>query len=110
MTTFGTEPVTIIRRTAASVDEYGNPTYTTREIVIREALFAFGTTNEPLDTARNPIDAKLTLYFPHGTVIEEGDLFKVRDVVWMKDGEAAAWPTVEGFNVGVIVQVRKRRG
>lgn len=106
----GLEPVTIIRRTAETVDEYGNPTYTTNEIVIDGALFAFGTTAEPLDTARTPIDAKLTLYFPHGTVIEEGDLFRVRDMVWMKDGEASAWPTIDGFNVGVIVQVRKRRG
>ena len=106
----GDEPIFIIRRTEDGVDKYGNPTYTTQEILIRDALFAFGATMEPVNVERNPIDAKLTLYLPHGTLIEEGDLFEIRETLWEKDGDPAAYPTIDGFEVGVVVNVRRRRG
>ena len=106
----GDEPIYIHRRVAAGVDDYGNATYSTSEILVRNCLVGFSGSSEPSEVARNPIDARLTLYFPHGTVIEDGDEFEVREKRWVKDGDPEAWPTVAGFEVGVVVNVRRRRG
>lgn len=107
----GNEPIVIVRKTANGVDAYGNDTFSTTEILIRDGLFAFGSTDEPIDATRNAIDAALTLYLPKGTVIEEEDVFIIREVEWVKDGDPEVWEQLwSGFDVGVVVQVRKRRG
>lgn len=107
----GDEPIFIHRRTANGTDEFGNPTYSTAEILVRDALFAFGMSNEPVDVARDPVDAALTLYLPEGTVIEPGDEFEIRGSFWVKDGDPQEWPQLwPGFVPGVVIQVRRRRG
>ena len=102
--------MTIVRRTAGTADQYGNPTHTTQLIQVENVLVAFGSSSEPVEVARNPIDAGVTLYFPNGTQIHSGDEFEVRGERWVKDGDPQVWPTVNGFAVGVVVPVRRRRG
>lgn len=107
----GDEPIYIHRRSAAGVDEYGNPTFTKTEILVRNCLFAYAGSSEPEDTSRKPIDAKLTLYLPQGTEILEGDTFEIRETMWEKDGDPQDWPQLwSGFTPGVVVQIRRRRG
>ncbi|HLP97658.1 MAG TPA: hypothetical protein VK149_04355 [Sideroxyarcus sp.] len=106
----GDEPVIIIRRTQTGTNAHGNPTYSTSEILVRDALFAVGSTTEPADVARDHIDSRVTLYLPHGTVIQDGDVFEIRGSRWEKDGDALDYPTVNGFEVGVVVNVKRRRG
>jgi hypothetical protein len=107
----GNEPIVIVRSTENGNDAYGNPTYGKQEILIRDGLFAFGSGDEPVDATRNAIDAALTLYLPKGTVVEEEDVFIIREVEWVKDGDPEVWEQLwSGFDVGVVVQVRKRRG
>ncbi len=107
----GDEPITIIRRSSSgTVDDYGNAVYETTQIIIRDGLFAFSSTEEPVDVAREAVDAKLTLYLPHGTEIIDGDVFVIRETQWVKDGDGAGWPVVNGFVPGVVVNVRRRRG
>ena len=107
----GDEPVIIVRRSQNGVDDYGNPTYTTQEILVRDALFSYGTTDEPVELARNPIDARLTLYLPRGVVIQPGDIFIIRETEWEKDGDPQEWQKLwQGFDPGVVITVRRRRG
>jgi hypothetical protein len=106
----GDEPIYIHRRTSTGVDDYGNPTFSTAPVLIRNCLLGYGSTDEPVDPARDPIDARLTLYLPHGPTVGEGDTFEIRDKIWEKDGDPHNWETVAGFEVGVVVNVRRRRG
>lgn len=107
----GDEPIFIHRKTESGVDDYGNPTHTVEQILIRDALFSYGSSGEPVEVARNPIDAALTLYLPEGTTVLDGDVFEIRGSMWVKDGEPSEWPQLwPGFVPGVVLQVRRRRG
>jgi hypothetical protein len=107
----GGETITIRRRSVASTDDYGNPTYTTTNITIKDALIAVGGTSEPVDAERDAVDSSLTLYLPRDTVVQDGDVFIIRNSQWVKDGSAQQWvsPFVN-FEAGVVVPVRKRVG
>lgn len=107
----GDEPIHIIRRTANGVDQYGNPTFSTEQVLIRHCLFAYAGTNEPVEVSRNAVDASLTLYLPAGTQILDGDVFVIRESEWVKDGDPEEWPQLwPGFVPDVVVRVRRRRG
>ena len=107
----GGETITIRRRSAASTDDYGNPTYTTTTITVKDALIAVGGTSEPIDAERDAVDSRLTIYLPNGTVIEDGDVFIIRNSQWVKDGSAEQWVSpFTGFEGGTVLPVRKRIG
>jgi hypothetical protein len=107
----GGETITIKRRSVASTDDYGNPTYTTTNITIKDALIAIGGTSEPIDADRDAVDSSLTLYLPSDTVIQDGDVFVIRNSQWVKNGSSQQWvsPFIN-FEAGVVVPVRKRVG
>ena len=107
----GNEPIIIKRQTITGYDDYGNEVYSTQEILIRDALIAFGSTDEPVDASRKPVDASLTLYLPTDTVIQDEDIFEVRERDFVKDGDPENWKSpFEGWNLGVVVKVRRRSG
>ncbi len=107
----GGETITIKRRSAVAVDDYGNNTYSTVTITIKDALIGVGGTSEPVDVARDAVDATVTAYLPNGTKIEEGDVFIIGGSQWVKDGSAQEWVTpFTGLEVGVVVPLRRRRG
>lgn len=107
----GGETITIRRRSATSTDDYGNPVYTTTTISIKDALIAFGNTDEPVDTARDPIDNSITAYLPNGTVVEESDQFIIRGTNWVKDGDPQTFTNpFTSFDGGTVVKLRKRVG
>lgn len=108
----GDEPIFIIRKTlTGDVDQYGNETATTTEILIRDALFAFDNSSDSNEVNRNPKEARLTLYLPHGTEVRDGDLFEIRETLWVQDGTADDWTIASNnFEVGVVISVRRHRG
>jgi hypothetical protein len=105
------ETITINRHVVGASDEWGNTTYTTETITVDHVLVAYGSTTEPIDAARSAVDAKMMLYLPMGTVIEDADEFVVRNQTWVKDGLAQEWnsPVSAGFG-GVVVNLRVRNG
>jgi N-acyl-D-aspartate/D-glutamate deacylase len=107
----GGETITIKRRSVASTDDYGNPTYTTTTITVKDALVAIGATTEPIEASRDPIDAKLTIYLPNEVAIADGDVFVIRNTSWVKDGQGEEWvsPFV-GLEGGRVIPVRRRVG
>lgn len=106
----GSETVVIKRRSPNSVDAHGNKTYTLTTITVTDCMVGFGSTNETDTAERTAIDQSLTIYMPNGTVVEPGDKFLIRGVEFVKDGNAQEWIPPFDFNVGVVVQVRKRNG
>jgi hypothetical protein len=106
----GSETVTIKRRSATATDEYGNKTYSTATITIKNAMIGFGGESEGLEPDREPSDVSLTLYLPNGTQVLPGDRFIVRGTEFVKDGEAQSWSAPFDFNVGVVVKVKRRNG
>ena len=107
----GNEPIIIKRQTISGLDAWGNETYTTQEILVRDCLIAFGATDEPVDASRKPVDGSLTLYLPSDTVIQDQDVFEVRETDFVKDGDPENWKSpFESWNLGVVVKVRRRVG
>lgn len=107
----GVETVTIRRTVDGSADDYGLPSHTVSTIDVPNVLVGFGSTSEAVNAGANPQDSAVTLYFPNGTLIEQGDEFIVRGEVWVKDGRQADWvsPFV-GLVPGVVVSVRQSLG
>lgn len=107
----GGERITIQRRSATATDDYGNASYTSPTIVVKDALIGVSGTSEPVDPARDAVDATLTLYLPNGTQVQDGDVFIIRGSQWVKDGSAQEWLSpFPASEAGVVVPVRKRRG
>lgn len=106
----GSETVIIKRRSANSVDEYGNKTFSVTTITVHNVMIGFGTQNETVDPNREPSDTALTLYLPNGTQVQPGDRFIVRGTEFVKDGDAQNWVPPFDFDVGVIVNVKRRNG
>lgn len=108
----GDEPIIIHRRTESGTDDYGNASYTTKQILVRDGLFAFDDNgSEPSMVSGDPVNAGLTLYLPPKTVVSDGDQFEVRGTMWVKDGNQKEWQQLwPGFTPGVIVKVRQVRG
>lgn len=109
----GGETITIRRRSASGVDDYGNPTYTTTTITVKDVLIAFGNTDEPVDASRDPIDNAITAYLPNGTAVQDGDQFVIRGTNWVKDGDPQTYTNPfsgSGFDGGTILKLRKRVG
>lgn len=105
------EPIIIHRRAESGTDAYGNPTYTTSEILVRDGLFGFDPGSEPASASEDPVNASLILYLPPKTVVLDGDKFEIRGTMWLKDGNQQAWQQVwPGFTPGVVVRVRQVRG
>lgn len=107
----GGETITIRRRSKASTDDYGNPTYTTTTITVKDALVALQAGTEPIDAERNATDNKLTVYIPNGTPILEGDVFIIRNTTWVKDGQVQEWISpFSSLQGGTAIPVRQRVG
>jgi hypothetical protein len=106
----GTKSVTIIRQGSSTVDAYGNATFTTSEVVIDGVLVAYNSSSEPVDINRDPVSTMLTLYLPFGTEIFDGDIFEVAGEQWVKNGDPATWPIVNGLVPGVTIGLRRHLG
>lgn len=108
----GGETISIKRRTeSGEFDEHGLPIYTVSVRTIRDCLIAFGSTDEPSVVDGEPENLGLTCYLPPETVIEPGDIFVIRNTEFVKDGVPAEWVSpFDSFPVGVVAQLRRKRG
>jgi hypothetical protein len=107
----GGETITIRRRSESGSDDFGNPTYTTTNVIIKDALIAVGGGSEPIDVERDAVDSSLTIYLPSGTVVLDGDVFIIRNSQWVKNGQVQDWVSPFPSSLaGVVIPVRKRRG
>lgn len=99
------------RRETGAFDDHGLPIVEVNTRTIRDACIAFGATDEPATVDGNPENLGLTVYLPPESVIEPGDIFVIRNTEFVKDGVPAEWVSpFDGFPVGVVVQLRRKRG
>jgi len=107
----GNETITIRRKSSSSFDQHGLPVVTETSIEVDNCLFWYGSSNEPVEVMRDPIDGQLVLCFPEGTEILDTDEFIVQGQSWLKDGIVVEYPQLwPGFVPGIIVNVRRRDG
>ena len=103
------ESVHLIRRSSASVDEYGEPVFTTTEVELQALVAnrtAMGTT--VFEAAEISIMQGLRLFLPAGTEVLDDDKFRVRGKTYEQDGEAFDWRDGLGsWNPGVVVDLQK---
>jgi len=103
------ELVQIIRRSSVSVDEYGEPVFTTTEIDVQALVAnrtAMGTTL--FEAAEITITQGLRLFLPAGTEVLDDDVFRVRGRTYQIDGEAFDWRDGLGsWNPGVVVDLQR---
>jgi hypothetical protein len=107
----GGESVQIKRRSKTSRDEFGNNVYQETTLTVRDVLVAIDAGSEPADAVRDHVDQTLTLYFPNGTKVQDGDRFVIRGTQWLKDSAIQNWISpFAGLDAGVVVKVRRRNG
>lgn len=103
------ELVQIIRRSSVSVDEYGEPVFTTTEIDVQAIVAnrtAMGTTL--FEAGEISLVQGLRLFLPAGTDVQDDDRFRVRGKVYEMDGDAFDWRDGLGsWNPGVVVDLQK---
>lgn len=112
---FRGETVTIISKNIDfnNLNEYGLPAETTTQKVVKNVLLDFTTTSTFESVEEQALQTKVTLFFPRGTVINDEDMFIIRNTKWEKDGSIEDYQTqgVGGFlNTGVIVKVKQYKG
>jgi hypothetical protein len=101
------ESVHLIRRNSVSVDEYGEPVFTTTEVEL-QALVANRTSATLFEAAEISLVQGLRLFLPAGTEVLDDDKFRVRGKTYEQDGEAFDWRDGLGsWNPGVVVDLQK---
>ena len=88
-------------------DSYGVPITTTEETPLYASV-APRTSTTSVGVSETTITEGLTLYMPSGTSVDTDDLFTVRGVVYIVDGEAFDWASGLGsWRPGTVVDLRK---
>jgi hypothetical protein len=105
------EPVTRRRRAQSGTDRYGNPTYTTTDVVLEErAAFDPGGTREPVEVGREPVVTTPKLYFTERPDLVSSDVVLVRGQAFTVQGDPADWRDPWGSAVGGLVVELQRAG
>jgi len=108
----GQETVTIIRRSEGETDEFGMPTITETEIIIKNVLVGWNGSATTEDVNRTFTNSDVTFYFPPGTSINHTDKFKYLGGLWEKQGTEQRWMAPAGFTFspGVVVNANRIEG
>jgi hypothetical protein len=105
----GTETVTVIGRSAGTVNAYGIPEQIIVSYNIADCLVEYDSTSEPVLATENPVVQTATVYIPLPALVDEFDEFDIRGERWVKDGSVMQWESPFGRPVEfLIVKVRRR--
>jgi hypothetical protein len=107
----GNESVTVIGRSAGSVDEYGIPIQTETTTVVANCLVEYDSTDEPVTNDADPIVQGATVYMPLPSVVDPMDEFIIGGDVWVKNGAVVEWRSPFSRPVEyAVIKVRRRLG
>lgn len=106
------EQITRRRRTAGTPDRYGNPTWTTSDVVLAQgAAFDPGGSFEPVEVGREQVVTTPKLYFLARPDLTADDLVIVRGMVFAIVGTPADWRDPWGSGVGgLVVEIERVEG
>lgn len=101
------EAVTRIRRASTGTDSYGQPILTETETSF-DAIVAARTGSKTVGAAEITVTSGLTVYLPAGTDVQNDDIFVVRGVRYVLDGEAFDWRSATGsWNPGTVIDLQR---
>lgn len=102
------ESITQIRQSSAGTDSYGEPIIVTTEIEL-EAIVAARTGSKTVGAAEITVTSGLTVYLPAGTDIQIADIFIVRGVRYVLDGEPFDWRNGLGnWTPGTVIDLQRQ--
>jgi hypothetical protein len=98
------EQVTRRRRTQSGTDRYGNPVYTTTDVVLEQgAAFDPGGSREPVEVGRTQVVTTPKAYFTERPDVRADDLLLIRGDWFTVQGDPADWRDPFGSQVGGLV-------
>lgn len=105
------ETVTLIRRTLAGRDRYGNDRYTVATTVIGGVSVRAAGSSENLGEQRDQVTTTLEVLLPPDTTITAYDRLRIRGLIYEIDGTPDSGPNPDtGVSAGVRVNVKRVTG
>jgi hypothetical protein len=102
------ESITQIRQSSSGIDAYGEPIIVTTETTL-EATVAARTGSKTVGAAEITVTSGLTVYLPAGTNIQIDDIFVVRDIHYVLDGEPFDWRDPFGaWTPGTVIDLQRQ--
>jgi hypothetical protein len=99
--------VTVVQRTVAGRNDYGNATYTESRTDVPGCLVAWSGSTEDQDNADRLTDSATVYDMGHQWPVGAVDRVEIAGQSWEVDGEPARW---QGQIGGIVVQLRRVRG
>lgn len=101
------ESITQIRQNSSGTDAYGEPIIVTTNIEL-EGIVAARTGSKTVGAAEITVTSGLTLYLPPGTEIQNDDVFIVRGIRYVVDGEPFDWRNGLGsWTPGTVIDLQR---
>lgn len=101
------ESITQIRQSSSGTDAYGEPIIVTTEIEL-EAIVAARTGSKTVGAAEITVTSGVTLYLPPNTEVRNDDIFVVRGIRYVVDGEPFDWRNGLGsWAPGTVIDLQR---
>lgn len=101
------EQITQIRQSSSGTDAYGEPILITTEVEL-SAIVAARTGSKTVGAAEITVTSGLTVYLPPATDVRNDDIFIVRGVRYVLDGEPFDWRNGLGhWTPGTVIDLQR---
>lgn len=101
------ESITQIRQSSSGIDGYGQPVIVTSETELL-AMVAARTGSKTVGAAEITVTSGLTVYLPAGTDVQNNDIFVVRGIRYVLDGEPFDWRNGLGnWRPGTVIDLQR---
>lgn len=105
------ETITVNRRTAGALDDYGNATYTTTSHTVDDVVIAPGEGGDLTEYGRDGIKVAFTLYPPHGADIRADDTVTISGETYRILGPVSSWSSpLSGWAAGTTLRLERVEG
>ena len=101
------ELITLIRLSSSGTDSYGQPILVETETEL-EAKVAARMGSKTVGAAEITVTSGLTVYLPSGTDVQNNDIFVVRGIRYVLDGEPFDWRNGLGnWSPGTVIDLQR---
>lgn len=101
------ESIIQIRQSSSGTDAYGEPVIVTTETEL-QAIVAARTGSKTVGAAEITVTSGLTVYLPAGTEVLNTDVFVVRGIRYVLDGESFDWRNGLGnWTPGTVIDLQR---